>query len=92
MTALPALFLGLLQEPLRLVVVWAVEGRMPLPIARNAHLGLAMTAMRTLPVALLPDSRRFDPLAAPLGGAVQAVLRRELFVLTVPHLFERRVE
>lgn len=91
--ALPPFLLGLLQDPVRLLVLGTVGARVPLAVADAADFRLAVAALGILATrGVLLHQLRLDPLAALLGRAVEPVLGRELGVLTVPRLLEVRVQ
>ena len=96
--ALPALLLCDLDELLRRGVLGALAARVPFVIARAADFGLAPMASAVFPASVGPtagvnrDVCGFDPGAAVLCGAVDAVFGRVFLVLSVPFPFEAGVE
>lgn len=82
--ALPAFLLSLLKDLICLFVLGALSRRVPFPVTQAANFGLAAAAFAHLAAFFSMDVLGFDPLAAPLGWAVDAVPGRELDELFVP--------
>lgn len=96
--ALPAFFLGDLDEFLRRGVFGAVAAGMPFVVAGAADFRLAPLAFAKLPASVGATARvdvdmcGFDPGAATPCGAVDAVFGRVLLKLSIPFSFEAVVE
>jgi len=90
--SLPALLLGLSEEPLGLLILGAVRGGMPFAIASHAHLGVATIAACTMSLPVTFDERGFDPFTTLLGRAVHSILGPVFCTLAIPKLFEIIVE
>ena len=96
--ALPAFLLGDLDELLRRGVLGALATRVPFVVAGAADFGLAALAAAILAASVGAAARvdgdvgGFDPGAAALGGAVEAVLGGVFLILSVPFSFEAVVE
>lgn len=88
----PALFLGLLQECLQLLILGTFQRRMPDPIASNTDLGTTAPTLSPRTTLVRLNIRGVNPITASLVGAVESVLGGVLFVLAIPLLLELHVE
>lgn len=96
--ALPAIFLGCIDEASHIVVLWALAARVPFAVAEAANFGIAAPA-DAIPAAACGaaagvdmDIAGLDPLPAVLGRTVYPVLCGVFLVFLVPFDFEFHVE